>query len=41
MLRISPIGRDQLAKMLITHGIFGSNAYLNILTLSSYWYAKW
>ena len=44
LLSISPAGRGQLVKMLITlepHGIFGSIfAYLFILTLSSHWYAK-
>ena len=40
LLSMSPVGRGQLVKMLITlepHGIFGSNfAYLSILTLSSH-----
>ena len=38
-------GQALLVKMLITlepRGAFGSNfEYLRILTLSSYWYAKW
>ena len=44
LLSISPAGRSQLVKMLITlvpHDIFRSNfAYLNILILSSYRYEK-
>ena len=42
LLSISPAGRGQLVKILITlepHGIFGSNfVHLYILTLSSHWY---
>ena len=43
-LSISPAGRGQLVKMLITlepHDIFLSNiAHFYILTLSGHWYAK-
>ena len=44
LLSISPAGRCQLVKMLITleqHGTFGSHfELLFILTLSSHWYAN-
>ena len=46
LLSISPVGRGQFMKMLITlepHGILGSNfAYIVLIyfTISSHWYAK-
>ena len=44
LLSISPIGRGQLVKMLITfelHGIFSSNyAYVCMSKLSNHWHAQ-